>query len=314
MRHDTCEAVLLIGFGGPTQPEEIRPFLANVLRGRTFPPGRIEEVVRHYEVIGGKSPYNKLTFLQADALRKLLQQEGPPMPVYVGMRNWHPLLAEVLLQIVQDGVKSALGFILAPHQGQASWGRSRSAVQEAQSRVQSELGMDAPRVHYCEPWFNHPSFVEAVSERLNSTLLQIPKERRDQLKVLFTAHSVPVAQAGSYVEQLMETCTAVAESIGLSTWELVYQSRSGSPHEPWLGPDVGDAIVRFSQEGLKDVLLAPIGFICDHVEVLYDLDVQAREIARDRGIGFFRAGTVNDHPSFIRMMADVVRRGMTEVG
>ena len=302
------DAVLLIGFGGPTRPEEVRPYLANVLRGRPLPPDRIDEVAHHYEVIGGKSPFNDLTFRQAEGLRELLRREGPTLPVYVGMRHWHPLLTETLEAMIRDGVKRALAIILAPHQGEASWGRYQVALKQAQLEAQSKLGLAGPLIEYCQPWFRHPLFVEAAADKLRCKMDEIHFDQKQASKLLFSAHSVPAALARPYRDQLLETCAAVAGEVGVEEWELVYQSRSGSPRDPWLEPDVCDAISRLGNEGFKNVLLAPVGFVCDHVEVLFDLDVKARQAAEDKRIGFYRACTVGDHPSFIRMLADVVRR------
>jgi protoporphyrin/coproporphyrin ferrochelatase len=302
------DAVLLIGFGGPTRREEIRPYLENVLRGRPVPPERFEEVLHNYEAIGCRSPFNELTFRQAEGLRRVLKQEGPALPVYVGMRNWHPLFAETLEQMILDGIRRAIGIILAPHQGEASWGRYQVSLEQAISQVQTKMGVDCPGIDYNEPWFKHPLFVEAAADKLRCKMDKIPFDQRDQVKLLFTAHSVPTQLSKPYQDQLLETCEAVAEEMGVKEWELVYQSRSGNPHDPWLEPDVCDVIKRLADEGCRNVLLAPIGFVCDHVEVLFDLDLKARQAAEERKMGFYRACTVNDHPSFIRMMADVVRR------
>jgi len=189
--HMTKQAVLLIGFGGPTRSDEIRPFLDNVLRGRSVPRERIEEVAHHYELIGGRSPFNELTFRQADGLRRLLEKEGPPIPVYVGMRNWHPLLADVLQRMAGDGVQRAVGVILAPHQGEASWGRYQDAVREARILLEEKLGRPAPAVDYCKPWFVHPDYVEAVADRVRQQWNRIPSRNRLQTRLLFAAHSVP---------------------------------------------------------------------------------------------------------------------------
>ncbi len=304
------QAVLLIGFGGPTRSDEIRPFLDNVLRGRRVPRERIEEVAHHYELIGGRSPFNELTFRQADGLRRLLEKEGPGIPVYVGMRNWHPLLADVLERMAEDGVCRAVGVILAPHQGEASWGRYQEAVGEARISVEAKLGRPAPAVDYCEAWFAHPDYVEAVADRIRRQWERIPSRSRPKTRLLFTAHSVPSRFDSPYVDQLRESCRAVASALEIPDWELVYQSRSGGPRDPWLEPDVCDVIESLGKKKCPGVLLAPIGFVCDHVEVLYDLDVEARQVARKWKMEFYRAPTVNDHPRFIRMLADVVRRAM----
>lgn len=311
MKEEPGDAVLLIGFGGPTRPDEVRPFLDRVLCGHRVPRERVEEVVQHYELMGGKSPYNELTLRQAEALQQRLRETGLPLPVYTGMRHWHPLLADTLEQMSRDGVRHALALILTPHQGEASWGRCQSAASRALAEVEERLGTMPPVLTYAGPWFMHPGFVEAIAGRIQETLQYVPEGRRALLPLLFTAHSVPASMADPYVEQLLATCRAVAKRIAWKDWSLVYQSRSGDVGEAWLEPDVCDAIRNLADEGQRDVLLAPVGFICDHVEVLYDLDRQAGQVARKCGIGFFRAGTVSDHPSFIQCLADVVRQGAT---
>jgi ferrochelatase len=311
MKHD---AVLLMGFGGPNSSEEIGPFLAQVLRGRPVPPGRIEEVTHHYEMMGGKSPYNELTFRQARGLEKILKREGPSLQVYVGMKNWKPFFGETLEHMIRDGVKRALGIILAPHQGEASWGRYQVAMREARAEVSCRLGVEAPIVEYCEPWHLHPLFVEAAVDKLRCKMDKIRFAHKDAIKFCFTAHSVPNSLAHPYVDQILETCQAVAEAAGILQWELVYQSRSGNPLDPWLGPDVCEVVRQVAQGGWKNIVLNPIGFVCDHVEVLYDLDIEARQVAEELGLEYHRICTVNDHPSFVRMLADVVRGSQQEPG
>jgi ferrochelatase len=300
------DAVLLIGFGGPTSMAEVRPFLDNVLRGRPVPPERVEAVVHHYEIIGGKSPFNELTFRQARALEAQLRAAGLALPVYVGMRTWTPYLQDTLQRMAADGVRRAVGIIMAPHQTEASWGRYERAV----SAARAELGATVPAVDYVNEWHAHPLFIDAVSDNVGTALRQVPSERRTSAALVFTAHSVPTAMAAAspYVQQITESARLVAEGSGHPQWTLAYQSRSGNPHEPWLGPDINEVVRQLAGAGARDVVVAPIGFVCDHVEVLYDLDIETRQIAQDLGLNFVRAATVNDHPAFIRMLADVVRR------
>ncbi|HLC43261.1 MAG TPA: ferrochelatase [Methylomirabilota bacterium] len=296
------DALLLIAFGGPTRPEEIRSFLANVTRGLPIPPERIEAVTQHYELIGGRSPLNELTFRQAEALRALLKREGIKLPVYVGMRNWSPYLADALARMAADGVTRALGVILSSFQCEASWERYQRAVALAQERVGN-----APVVEYVAPWFDHPLFVAGVADRVTLAMRDVPDELRSRALLIFTAHSIPVpmANASPYVAQLTTSSRLVAEKIGHARWLVAYQSRSGNPREPWLEPDINDAIRIGASEGVQHVVVSPIGFVCDHVEVLYDLDVQARATAEKIGLAFHRASAINDHPEFIRMLAEV---------
>jgi protoporphyrin/coproporphyrin ferrochelatase len=291
------DAVLLIAFGGPTRPEEIRPFLDNVTRGRRIPPDRLEEVAHHYERIGGRSPLNELTFRQADGLRRLLGRT----PVYVGMRNWQPYIADTIARMALDGVRRATGIILAPHANESS----RERYMEAVDQGRAALGPRAPAIDYVGSWHVHPLFVEAIAERVRAALGGLPAGAR----VVFTAHSIPLAAAerSPYAAELDATARAVASRLGEPPWELAYQSRSGSPRDPWLEPDVNATLRRLAAERAPGVVVAPIGFVCDHVEVLYDLDVEARATAASVELPFARAGTVNDHPLFLRMLAELVQ-------
>ena len=301
------DAVLLIAFGAPERPEDIRPFLQVVTAGRRIPPERLEEVVHHYEAIGGRSPLNALTRRQADALQRALAAEGPPLPVSVGMRNWHPFLHETLAEMKDRGIRRALGIILSPLQTEASWDRYVQDVVAAREKV----GPDAPEVVYAPTWGGHPRFIEAMVDRARAALAPIEPARRAAARLVFTAHSVPLTMAAGspYPEHLAHAAGLVAERLGASGWSLAYQSRSGSPRDPWLEPDVRDVIRRLAAEGARDVVVVPIGFVCDHVEVLYDLDVEARAVAEACGLGFHRAAAANDHPAFVAMLADLVRRG-----
>jgi len=299
------DAVLLIAFGGPTAMDEVRPFLANVLRGRSAPPERVEAVVHHYEVIGGRSPLNELTLRQADALRVVLDRDGPRLPVYVGMRNWHPYLGETLAAMQHAGVRNAVGVILAAQQSDAGWERYKRDVAEAREALHG----DAPAVDFVPGWHAHPLLIDAVADQARRALASLPAARRAAARLVFTAHSIPTAQAATstYEAQLAEGAALVAARLGFDTHVLAYQSRSGNPREPWLGPDIAETVRDQAAGGARDLLVVPIGFVCDHVEVLYDLDIEARQVAERLGVGFARAATVNDHPSFIRMLAAVIR-------
>lgn len=306
-----CDAVLMIAFGGPGKSEEIRPFLANVLQGVPVRPERLEEAARHYEALGGRSPITELTFRQAKSLEALLEREGPRLPVYVGMRYWHPFVTETVDQMVRDGVRRAVGLIMAAYDsGAAGWNRSVAAVTTARDIA----GPRAPYVDFAQPCFDHPDFIAAMAERVHTQLQAIPHTHRHGTPLVFTAHSIPVSIAASspYVQQLETSCRLVAEALGHPCWFLAYQSRSGNPNEPWLEPDVANVLRTLHAEGHRSVVVAPIGFVCDHVEVRYDLDVEAKALADTLGIDFKRAGTVNDHPLYIRTLADLVRRRMAQ--
>ena len=302
------DAVLLLAFGGPTSPEDIRPFLARVLRGHPVQPERIEEVVRHYEAVGGRSPLGDITFRQARALEEMLKQRGLPLPVYVGLRHARPFIRETLDQMTGDGVRRALGFILSSHQTEASWQRYQENVAEARL----ELGDCAPEIDYCAGWHSQPLFIQAWTEQIRAELEKIAPAKRANTPLVFTAHSVPAPMAARspYREQLQESCSLVTERLQHRRWSLAYQSRSGNPKDPWLEPDIGEALQRLAKEGAGEVVVAPIGFVADHVEVLYDLDIEARLIAEKLGIKFLRANAPNDHPAFIRLMAAVIEGRM----
>ena len=305
------DAVLMIAFGGPTKPEEIRPFLSNVLRGVPVPPGRLEEVARHYEQLGGRSPITDLTFQQAKSLAALLERQGLKLPVYVGMRYWHPMTSETVERMVRDHVNRAVGLIMAAHDsGAASWEKSVGAVTDALSVA----GPRAPHVDFAQPCYNHPDFIAAVAEQIRLQLQEIPPALRCNTPLLFTAHSIPSSMAASspYVQQLHESCRLVAEALGHPDWSLAYQSRSGDPRQPWLTPDVSDVLRTLKAEGRRSVVLAPIGFVCDHVEVLFDLDVEAKAEADALGLELKRANAVNDHPLYIRALADLVRQRVNQ--
>jgi ferrochelatase len=293
------DAVLLIAFGGPTRPEEIRPFLARVTKGIPIPSERLEEVAHHYEAVGGKSPLNEITFCQAEGLKSVLQENRLPLPVYVGMRNSSPFFGETLKRMANDGIRRALGFILSSHRTEASWDRYQKNVADA--RV--ELGPQAPQVTYCSGWHDHPLFIQTWAELIHSSFADIPVHQRSSTDLVFTAHSLPAAMASRspYVEQLEATARSVAAKLGHERWSIAYQSRSGKP-------DIGNAIRKLAAAGRKEVVVAPIGFVCDHVEVLYDLDIEAKKIAEDHGVRFLRASCPNDHPTFIHMMANVIDR------
>jgi protoporphyrin/coproporphyrin ferrochelatase len=298
------QAVLLIAFGGPTSPEEIRPFLTRVTKGARIPPERLESVVRHYEAVGGKSPLNEITFRQAKALQNVLNESGHALPVYVGMRNSQPFFRDTLKKMFDDGIRSSLGFILSSHRTEASWERYQDNVAAARA----EIGEQAPSVDYCAAWHNHPRLIQFWTESIEASFAKLASGQRQSTPLIFTAHSLPVAMAARspYVQQLEETARLIAGELDHDRWSLAYQSRSGGPSDPWLEPDIGEAIQKVASEGLNEVVVAPIGFICDHVEVLYDLDIEARKLAEDLNVRFVRASCPNDHPTFVQMIGDVV--------
>ena len=304
--NSTYDAVLLIAFGGPTSSEEIRPFLARVTRGLPIPPQRLEEVAHHYEAVGGKSPLKEITFRQAQALQILLQRKGLSLPVYVGMRNVSPFFVETVKQMAGDGIRKALGFILSPYRTEASWDRYQKNIADARAKLRDNV----PEVDYCAVWHDHPFFIQAWVELIQARFAEIPSYRQQTTPLVFTAHSIPVAMAdrSPYVEQFQITARWIAERLGRSRWSIAYQSRSGKPTDPWLEPDIKDVIRKLAVERVTEAIVAPIGFVCDHVEVLYDLDIEAKRVGTDLGVEMLRANCPNDHPTFIQMIADVITR------
>ena len=312
------DAVLLIAFGGPQHRDHIRPFLANVLRGRRVAPERIEEVAHHYEIFDGISPITELTMAQAAGLRVALAERGTPLPVYVGMRNWDPYLRDTLARMSGDGVRRAIAVIAAAHRSYSGCTQYRENVFAARAALR-EAGLRDVDVAYVGDWHVSDGFVEANAERVLAALASLRADVRWESELVFTAHSIPVAMAQRYPyqRQLEETCAAVAGRIAarLSSeeppaWTLVYQSRSGRPEDPWLGPDIGDYLRTTAANGVPSVVVCPVGFVCDHIEVLYDLDVEAAAVARKLGLHFARAAAVNDHPRFIDALADGVTAGV----
>jgi protoporphyrin/coproporphyrin ferrochelatase len=301
------DAVLLVAFGGPQGPADVRPFLANVLRGRRVSPERVEEVAHHYDLFGGVSPLTELTTRQARALEANLAQRGRPLPVHVGMRNWHPFLADTLADMSRRGVRRAIGVLAAAQRSYSGCTQYKENVLDALAAVAAR-GERPIEITYVGDWHEHRGFIEANADRVRTAFAQIPADLRDRARMVFTAHSIPVpmAQQFPYEEQLRASASLIAAAAGRQDWALVYQSRSGRPGDPWLEPDVCDYLRSEREKGLDAVVLCPVGFLCDHVEVLYDLDVEAAEACRESGITMVRAEAVNVHPRFIDALAEAV--------
>ncbi|HEV8411956.1 MAG TPA: ferrochelatase [Bryobacteraceae bacterium] len=279
------DALLIVSFGGPEKREDVIPFLENVLRGRNVPRERMLEVAEHYYHFDGRSPINDQNRALIEALRPVVN-----MPIYWGNRNWHPLLADTVSRMKSDGIQRAVAFVTSAF---GSYSGCRQYIEDIE-RARGELRIDKIR-----PFSEHPKFIEAMIDRVRTALKELP---RGQL--VFTAHSVPVSMAESspYVRELSRACAAVAQGVGCDTWKLVYQSRSGPPGQPWLEPDIG----AYLREIRSDVVIVPIGFLSDHMEVLYDLDTEARAICEELGVKMVRAGTAGTHPAMIQMIAEMV--------
>ncbi len=298
------DAILILSFGGPEGPDDVVPFLENVLRGRGVPRERMLEVVEHYQRFGGKSPINDQNRALIAELSAELKQHGPQLPIYWGNRNWHPLLGDTLKEMADDGVRRALAFVTSAY---SSYSGCRQYLEDI-DQAREKLGPTAPQIDKLRAFFNHPGFIEPMVESMRTALDQIPAVRRAAAHVIYTAHSVPQAMADGcrYVDQLDEACRLVSESLGLDQWRLVYQSRSGPPAQPWLEPDVCDYLRSLDVDRVRDVVILPIGFISDHLEVLYDLDTEAQDVCGELGINMVRAATAGNHPRFVEMIRQLV--------
>lgn len=297
------DALLVMSFGGPEGPDDVLPFLENVTRGRNVPRERLEEVAHHYEQFGGKSPINDQNRALITALERELATHGPRLPVYFGNRNWHPFLTDTLRRMRADGVRRALMFVTSAYSSYSGCRQYREDVQ----RAQTELGAGAPAIDKLRVFYNHPGFVEPNAENLRRALERVPDGQRPA-RVFFTAHSVPVgmARSSAYEAQLREAARLVAAAAGVTDWRLAWQSRSGPPTVPWLEPDILDELGRVAREGARHVVVQPLGFISDHMEVLFDLDVEAAERAHELGLGFTRVPTVGTHPDFVAMIRELI--------
>lgn len=280
------------------------PFLEKVVRGRGVPRSRLLEVAEHYYHFGGRSPINDQNRELIAALERTLANHGPNLPIYWGNRNWHPLLEDTLAAMAKDGVHHAIAFVTAAFSSYSSCRQYRENIAEAAAKA----GPSAPTVDKIRSFFNHPGFVEAVADRLAEALRQLPRGHAQPPRVVFTAHSIPVSMAQNcgYATQIWEAARLASEAAGSRHWEVAYQSRSGPPQVPWLEPDICDRLEELRDEGVTQVCVVPIGFLSDHLEVLYDLDVEAAQLAGALGMDFVRAGTVGVHPSFVRAVRNLV--------
>ncbi len=304
------DAILIVGFGGPEAREDVVPFLENVLRGKRVPHERLVEVAEHYYRFGGVSPINAQTRKLMDALRDELSSVGINLPVYWGNRNWHPLLPDAVRQMGADGVVRALAWVTSAYSSYSGCRQYQENIESART----EVGTGAPRIDKIRVFYNHPGFIEATTECVGRALVEIPAERISQTPILFTAHSIPLAMAEScaYEQQLKETVQLVSRRLGHERYCLAYRSRSGPPSQPWLEPDVWDVIKSLNEDNRPDdVVIAPIGFLSDHLEVLYDLDVEVKTLCDGLGINMVRAATVGTHPRFIRMIRELIVERVT---
>ncbi|MGC5021865.1 ferrochelatase [Micromonospora sp. DT47] len=304
------DALVLVSFGGPERPEDVLPFLQNVTRGRGVPPERLAEVAEHYLRFGGVSPINQQCRELLAAIREDFAAHGVDLPVYWGNRNWDPMLADTVARMRDDGVRRALAFVTSAYGGYSSCRQYQEDIAAARAAV----GPDAPVIEKLRQFWDHPGFVEPHADAVKSALAQLDPAKRDSTRMVFTAHSIPVSAAatagphgGRYTAQLAETARLVhAAAAPDLPYELVWQSRSGPPQVPWLEPDINDHLTALAEQGVTGVVVSPIGFVSDHLEVVWDLDTEASETAKQLGLDFVRAGTPGTDPRFVGMVRELV--------
>ncbi len=315
------DAVLVVSFGGPEGPDDVMPFLDNVLRGLPIKPESKQHIAARYQSFDGVSPINGHTRDFIAALRAELDAEGPALPIYWGNRNWHPMLGDTLEQMSRDGVRRAIAYVTSIFSSYSGCRKYREDLFAAVEALGEPLVIDKLRNA-----FNHPGFIEAASDRIRSAFEKIPSVAHERTPILFTAHSLPdsMARHSRYEAQLDDCCRVIGDVLEHQRWQLVYQSNNASyGREAWLGPDISEAIRAVREEGAEHVVVAPIGFVCDHMEVVLDLDVEAAAVAKDIGIDMVRAGTVGTHPAYVRCIRDLIvermaaspeRRALGELG
>jgi protoporphyrin/coproporphyrin ferrochelatase len=316
------DAFLLVSFGGPEGPADVMPFLENVTRGRGVPRERLAAVAEHYYAFGGVSPINQQCRDLLAAVRADLAASGLALPVYWGNRNWTPYLTDVVRTMADDGVRRAIAFVTSAY---SSYSGCRQYLDDIE-RARAAAGPDAPRIDKIRRFFNHPGFIEPFADNARAALATLPADLREEAHLVFTAHSVPVAMAeasgpvkespkaggGRYAAELTEAARLVAERIGQGRhpWSLAYQSRSGPPSVPWLEPDVRDHLGELAKSGTRAVVLIPVGFVSDHMEVRHDLDIEAAQVAGSLELAYARAATPGASPRFASMITDLVREHM----
>jgi ferrochelatase len=296
-------AVLLMAYGGPNNLDEVEPYLLDVRGGRPTRPELVAEIRERYALIGGKSPLKELTEAQAKGLGSAL---GPEFRTYVGMRHWHPYIKETVDRVAREGLTRILGIVMAPHFSEMSVGAYEKKLLDAtEGRIETLI---------VRRWGDHPKFIAAVTMRVRQALTQFRPD--EKVQVLFTAHSLPeriLKNGDPYPDELKQSAAAVANSVGLKEWHFAFQSAGATP-EPWLGPEAGETMKRLAGAGHRAFLIVPIGFVCDHVEILYDVDVVYQGLARELGVHLERTVSLNADPSLIAVLEDLVRTNVAERG
>ncbi|MGH9414878.1 MAG: ferrochelatase [Terriglobales bacterium] len=298
------DAIVLVSFGGPEKLEDVLPFLENVLRGRNVPAQRRQEIAGHYCAMGGRSPIVAATQAMAESLQKELDLKGPRLPVYIGNRNWHPMLEATLRKMAQAGIGRALAVVTSAFGSYSGCQQYREDIERARGRVAAALGKAAPEVDKIRLFYNHPEFLAIWMERVQAALAQVPEGS----EIIFTAHSIPETMAAvtPYVEQLQEAARLIATAIGHAQYHLAYQSRSGRPEDPWLEPSVESVLGECAARAVPGVVVAPLGFLSDHMEVVYDLDREAQQKADELGLPMVRVKTPGDHPAFAGLLHELI--------
>ena len=302
---NSFDALLVVSFGGPEKHEDVMPFLENVLRGKNVPRERMLEVAEHYYHFDGRSPINEQNLGLITALKQEFTKHGLTIPVYWGNRNWHPLLADTLKQLQADGIHHAAALVTSAFGSYSGCRQYREDIAKAQQVAGAENIMIEKLPNFCD----RPEFIEAMADRVRAAMAELPQAEQ----LIFTAHSIPMsmADASPYVRQLKEASASVAAACGMNNWNLVYQSRSGPPTQPWLAPDICEYLRTQHAAGVRRVIVCPIGFISDHMEVLYDLDTEARALCNEIGLKMVRAGTAGAHPKLVSMIRDMVLHAQT---
>ncbi len=301
-------AVLLLAYGTPNDLGDMAAYLLDIRGGRPTPEALVEEMTERYRAIGG-SPLNRHTGEQAAALGEELDRRGRPLPVYVGMRHWTPWIAETVSRMREDGVREATAIVMAPHYSSLSVGRYEECIEAAQAEQGNGIVF-----HMVRSWWRQTALLAAFEEKAHNALARFDERDGMPLKVVFTAHSLPsriLEQGDPYDDELKENARVLADRLGEIDWTFAYQSAGASP-EPWLGPSLEDVVPKLAEEGYRGILVAPLGFVCDHVEILYDLDIEAKQIAETCGIRLERTESLNTTPAFIRAVADAVEASRSE--
>jgi ferrochelatase len=299
----TKKAVLVLAYGSPESVDGMEEYLLDIRGGRPVSPEFVAEFQHRYSLIGGKSPLTELTFAQGRAVAAQLQRRGHNWPVYVGMRHWTPWISDTVAQMHADGIEEAVAIVMAPHYSKMSIGKYWERLNQAQESVGSRI-----RFTMVDSWYRQPKFIEAVEARVRAGLQKFAADERPRVKLVFSAHSLParlLKMGDPYDDQLKDNATIVADRLGPVDWMFSYQS-AAETGEPWLGPQIEEVVVNLAGEGYKHMLVAPIGFVCDHVEILYDLDIEAKQLAQEHGVHLERIESMNTDPLFIEAIAEAV--------